>query len=188
MKNSTIYAPEQKKFFLDLVRTTIRNKLHGISPSKNNEKIPDFLSETQSCFVTLHTEDGNLRGCIGNIMAFEPLYDNIVHNAFNSAFRDPRFPPVSTEKEFDTLKVEISILTPMKAVNSYKEIKIGTHGVLFKLGRYSSVFLPQVAPEQGWNLEETLTHLSMKAGLGPDAWKHIDAKFEVFEAVIIAEE
>ncbi|MEI6054500.1 MAG: AmmeMemoRadiSam system protein A [Lentisphaerota bacterium] len=188
MKNNTPYTPEQQKFLLDLVKNTIRNKLHGVSPTKNKDKVPDFLSGTQSCFVTLHTKDGNLRGCIGNIMAFEPLYDNIVHNAFNSAFRDPRFAPVSSEEEFDTLRVEISILTPMKTVNSYKEIKIGTHGVTFKLGRYSSVFLPQVAPEQGWTLEETLTHLSMKAGLGPDAWKHIDAKFEVFEALIISEE
>lgn len=188
MKNSAIYTSEQKKILLDLVKNTIRNKLHGISPAKCKGKIPDFLSAIQSCFITLHTKDGHLRGCIGNIMAFEPLYDNIVHNAFNSAFRDPRFAPVSSEEEFDTLKVEISILTPMRAVNSYKEIKIGTHGILFKLGRYSSVFLPQVAPEQGWTLEETLSNLSVKAGLSSESWKHIDAKFEVFEAFIITEQ
>lgn len=186
MKNKTTYTTEQQKFMLDLAKNTIKNKLRGIAPIKNRENIPDFLSKTQSCFVTLHTKDGNLRGCIGNIMAHESLYDNIVHNAFNSAFRDPRFSPVSTEEEFNTLKIEISILTPMEAVNSHKEIKIGTHGVLFKLGKYSSVFLPQVAPEQGWSLEETLTHLSMKSGLGSDAWKHIDAKFEIFEAIIIS--
>ncbi len=173
---------------LDLAKNTIANKLHGVAPVKNKEDIPDFLTKIQSCFVTLHTKDGRLRGCIGNIMAFESLYDNIIHNAFNSAFRDPRFSPVSSEEEFSALKIEISVLTPMTAVNSYKEIKIGTHGILFKLGRYSSVFLPQVAPEQGWTLEETLMNLSMKAGLGPDAWKHIDAKFEVFEANIISGE
>lgn len=182
------YTSEQKKFMLELVKNTITDKLQGISLIRKKEKTPDFLSQVQSCFVTLHTKDGHLRGCIGNILAYEPLYDNIIHNAFNSAFRDPRFTPVSSIEEFNSLKIEISILTPMTAVDSYKDIQIGKHGILFKLGRYSSVFLPQVAPEQGWTLEQTLSHLSMKAGLGPDSWRHIDAKFDVFEAIIISEE
>jgi len=187
MKENIPYTAEQQKFILDLVRTTIRDRLQGITHVKKPEKTPDFLSQTQSCFVTLHKKDGNLRGCIGNIIPCEPLYYNIIHNAINSAFRDPRFQPISSEEEFNSLKIEVSILTPMAPVASYKDIEIGKHGVLFKLGRYSSVFLPQVAPEQGWTLEETLMHLSMKAGLREDAWKHIDAKFEVFEAVIISE-
>ena len=50
---------------------------------------------------------------------------------------------------------------------------LGKHGmVLSKQGR-SAVFLPQVAPEQGWDIDQTLTHLSMKAGLPPDAWKDV---------------
>ena len=188
MNKNTVYTLEQKKFMLDMVKSTIIDKLQGISQIRKKENAPEFLSQTQSCFVTLHTKDGHLRGCIGNIMAYESLYDNIIHNAFNSAFRDPRFSPVSSEEEFANLKIEISILTPMKGISSYKDIQIGRHGVLFKLGRYSSVFLPQVAPEQGWSLDETLQHLSLKAGLGQDSWKHIDAKFEVFEAIIISEE
>jgi AMMECR1 domain-containing protein len=48
------------------------------------------------------------------------------------------------------------------------------------------VFLPQVAPEQGWNIEQTLTHLAMKAGLPPDAWKE-NARFTVFEAIVFHE-
>ena len=58
--------------------------------------------------------------------------------------------------------------------------------VLKKDGR-SAVFLPQVAPEQGWNLETTLQHLSVKAGLPPDAWKD-GASFEVFQADVFGEE
>ena len=56
---------------------------------------------------------------------------------------------------------------------------------LTKHGR-SAVFLPQVAPEQGWGIEETLTHLAMKAGLPPDAWRE-GASFTVFEAVVFHE-
>ena len=51
----------------------------------------------------------------------------------------------------------------------------------------SAVFLPQVAPEQGWNLEETLTYLSRKAGLPADAWRAPDAAFTVFEAIVFSE-
>ena len=50
----------------------------------------------------------------------------------------------------------------------------------------SAVFLPQVAPEQGWGIEETLTNLAMKAGLPPDAWRE-GASFTVFEAIVFHE-
>ena len=52
----------------------------------------------------------------------------------------------------------------------------------------SAVFLPQVAPEQGWTLEETLHYLSMKAGLPPDAWKDPRTRFSVFEAIVFHED
>jgi len=57
---------------------------------------------------------------------------------------------------------------------------------LEKAGR-GAVFLPQVATEQGWTLEETLTHLSLKAGLPPDAWRE-GAAFTVFEAIVFSED
>jgi AMMECR1 domain-containing protein len=56
---------------------------------------------------------------------------------------------------------------------------------LSKNGR-SAVFLPQVAPEQGWNLPETLSHLAEKAGLDKDAWQH-GATFQTFQAVVFGE-
>ena len=79
------------------------------------------------------------------------------------------------------------MLTAPKPVASFRDIRIGVDGVVLKKQERSAVFLPQVAPEQGWNLEETLTHLAMKAGLPPDAWKE-DAEFLVFQAVILGEE
>lgn len=185
---SKVYTAEQKKFLLELVRNTIKNKLEGGSKYKKMTEAPEWLKAKQSCFVTLHTRNGQLRGCIGNMMAFEPLYDNIIHNAINSAFKDPRFIPLSTVKEVDNLKIEISILTPTVKAKSYKDIVLGKHGIYLTCAGHSSVFLPQVAPEQGWTLEETLTHLSMKAGLDPDTWKSSEAKFEVFEAIIVGED
>ena len=54
--------------------------------------------------------------------------------------------------------------------------------ILRKRG-HSAVFLPQVATEQGWDVPTMLMHLSLKAGLDPDAWES-GAKFETFRAQI----
>ena len=79
-----------------------------------------------------------------------------------------------------------SALTPPAPVDSYEKIRIGTDGVVLRKDGRSAVFLPQVAPEQGWDLNQTLTHLSQKAGLPPDAWKE-GASFLVFQADVFGE-
>ena len=105
----------------------------------------------------------------------------------DAAFEDPRFPPLSA-REFPRIKIEISALTPPVPVASYQDIEIGRHGMVLELGGRSAVFLPQVAPEQGWDLATTLTYLSRKAGLPGNAWKDPRAKFTVFEAVVFHED
>ena len=139
------------------------------------------MKQIMGAFVTLH-ENGKLRGCIGEIVPRRPLYVAAMAHAVNSALRDYRFSHVDID-EIPKLEFEISALTPSKPVKSCKGIVIGKHGMTIQKNGRSAVFLPQVAPEQGWNLEQTLTHLSMKAGLPPDAWK-ADAKFTVFEAIV----
>ena len=135
--------------------------------------------------MTLNIGD-NLRGCIGEIEPFRELYQAVTARAVDSAFRDPRFPQLSPE-ELRRVTIEISALTPAKPVASWKEIVIGKHGMTITKNGRSAVFLPQVAPEQGWDLAETLTYLSRKAGLAEDAWKMPDAKFTVFEAIVFHE-
>ena len=142
------------------------------------------MQELMGAFVTLH-EQGQLRGCIGEIFPERPLHEAIREQAVNAALHDPRFPRVRAD-ELGLIDIEISALTPPHPVASYAEIEIGRHGVVLRKGFRSAVFLPQVAPEQGWGLEETLSHLSMKAGLAPDAWKS-DCEFHVFEAIVFSE-
>ena len=105
--------------------------------------------------------------------------------ALQSAFEDPRFSPV-TAKELPDLEVEISVLTPMKPVSGPNEIVVGRDGVLLRKGGRSAVFLPQVAPEQGWGRDEMLSHLSQKAGLPPNAWRE-GASFQTFQAIVFSE-
>jgi len=143
------------------------------------------LGEPFGVFVTLNRE-GRLRGCIGNIWPEEPLAEAIIGRTIDAAVNDRRFRPVTAD-ELDKIDIEISVLTVPERVASYDDIEIGRHGVVLQKQRRRAVYLPQVAPDQGWNLEETLSHLSEKAGLAADAWRS-GTQFEVFEAQVFEEE
>ena len=84
-----------------------------------------------------------------------------------SALKDPRFSPISIE-EVDGLKVEVSLLGNFKEEENLYAWEIGKHGIIlsFKKGQrvYNGTFLPEVADEEGWNHQETLTHLAAKTG------------------------
>jgi len=137
------------------------------------------LTAPRGAFVTL-TMDGQLRGCIGYIEGIKPLYEAILDNARSAAVADPRFEPVSGP-ELAAIELEISALTPLNRVSGPQDIVIGRHGVVLVKGGRRAVFLPQVATEQGWDLDTTLTHLALKAGLDPEGWRR-DTEFLVFEA------
>ena len=147
---------------------------------------PAAAREKMGAFVTLTNKaDGSLRGCIGEILPMQPLVEAVTARAADSALEDPRFEPVSPD-ELPGLRVEVSALTPPAPVASWRDIVLGRDGMtLEKNGRFA-VFLPQVAPEQGWDLATTLTHLSLKAGLPADAWRS-GAAFETFRAEVFHE-
>ena len=137
-------------------------------------------------FVTLNDRTtGTLRGCIGEIMPMRPLVEAVVKRAVDSALHDPRFMPV-TERELSEIRVEVSALMPPKPVASWRDIVLGRDGMTLEKDGAFAVFLPQVAPEQGWDLETTLSYLSRKAGLSADAWRD-GAKFETFQAEVFHE-
>jgi AmmeMemoRadiSam system protein A len=131
--------------------------------------------------VTL-TRHGTLRGCIGYIEGIKPLVEAVVDNGAAAATADPRFPAVSAD-ELPEIRVEVSALTPLCDVDGPDAIVIGRHGIVLEHAGRRAVFLPQVAPDQGWDLPTTLTQLALKAGLAPDAWRQ-DCRFQVFEAEI----
>ncbi len=174
-----------RKLLLELARQAIRSRLDGTPPpAPALATLSPTLLQNGAAFVTLHL-DGNLRGCIGNILPEEPLYLNVINNARNAAFRDPRFQPLS-KPEFAKIQLEISVLTPPRRIASADEFEVGRHGILLSKRGRRSVFLPQVAAEQGWDRETTLTHLALKAGLAADDWRQ-GTTFEVFEAIVFHE-
>ena len=140
------------------------------------------LEIPRATFVTLH-EQGMLRGCIGSLEPQAPLYLSVHENAVGAARRDPRFPPVSA-REWPRLVVDVSILSPINPIASLDALHLGEHGIILEKGWHRAVYLPEVAPEQGWTVEETLCSLSEKAGLPPDAWRE-GARFKVFSSVVL---
>ena len=178
---------EEQATLLSFARQTIaatlaKKDLPVIPP----EKLTDRLKKNQAVFVTIHVKSPHqLRGCIGSVQPTRPLYQDVQDNAISSSTRDPRFRPMSSD-ELDKVEIEISALSEMKRVNSYKEIVLGTHGITLRKGMARALYLPQVAWEAGWEIEETLSQLAQKAGLSSDAWKE-GTTFEVFTAQVFGE-
>ena len=178
------FAAPEKKFLLDLARTTLSHvATNGNLPAVSAKDVPPKLAETKACFVTL-TENGALRGCIGHIFPQEPLYQAVVDNAQSAAMRDWRFPPVQPD-EVGKIKIEISVLTEPQPLrfNSPDDLlgKLQPHtdGVVLKIGARSATFLPQVW-EQLPDKVEFLNHLSEKAGCEPSAWRGRDTSVSIY--------
>lgn len=184
-RRGNLLTADEKKELLQIARTSVENYV-------KTEKAPDWneaskkLQEKLGAFVTLK-KDGKLRGCIGRFSPTDiPLYKVVSEMAIAAATDDGRFFPV-TKDELDGLQYEISVLSESVKVQSYKDIIFGKHGVVVKSGGRSGVFLPQVADETGWNIDEFLSHLCLeKAGLHPFCWKDGSADLYIFTAQVFS--
>ena len=175
----------QQKRLLQIARESITSFVRNGKRKSFTEKDP-ALNDQLGAFVTLH-EKGELRGCIGNMIAQGPLYKTIADMAIEAATGDPRFKAISPD-EIDKIDLEVSVLSPFKRIASIDEIKIPGHGVLVRRGFSSGVYLPQVATETGWGKEEFLSSLcAHKAGLEPDAWKDPSTEIYIFSAEVFGE-
>lgn len=175
---------DDKKELLKLARSVIDNFLL-------NKELPEFsqsfkkYSKKQGVFVTLQ-KNGNLRGCIGNILPEKEIYEAIIDNSINSAFHDPRFQALSID-ELDEIEIEISILSiPQKLeYTDTSELKSKItpfeDGVILSFGMRKSTFLPQVWEDLP-DFETFMENLSMKAGFEADAWTKYSPEVETYKA------
>lgn len=179
---------EERKILLQLSREALRSFLRSgdFKPDLGKYKITPNLERKAGVFVTL-TKRGELRGCIGYVEGREAIWKAVIENTQNSAFEDPRFPPVKM-KEIDDISIEISVMTPLRPIKSIDEIQVGKHGLVIRKGWHSGLLLPQVAVEWRWDREEFLRHICLKAGLPEDAWRDPDAQLLVFSAQVFSEE
>jgi AmmeMemoRadiSam system protein A len=178
---------DQRSSLLKLARETATACLNGREPPKLSPgDLDPVLRKNGACFVTLEN-NGQLRGCIGNMTATVSLYEAVIKSAL-SACKDYRFAsnPVTAD-ELSQIHIEISYLTPMKRIKNTDEIIIGRHGLLIALGQHRGVLLPQVAARRGWTRNEFLAQTCRKARLPATAWKRPAAEIYCFEAEVFGE-
>ncbi|MBN3036304.1 MAG: AmmeMemoRadiSam system protein B [Bacteroidales bacterium] len=177
--------PDDKEQLLALARQAVEEvvKTGNLSEVKDHD-FSESIKQPCGAFVTLN-KNGQLRGCIGRFDAEMPLYQVVRQISVAAATQDMRFHPVMPE-ELDEIVVEVSVLTPLRKITSVDGIILGKHGIYIRKGNQSGTFLPQVATETGWNLEEFLGHCARdKAGLGWDGWK--EAELFIYEALVFSE-
>lgn len=168
-------TPEERRFLLELARRTITRAVTGRAAGETPEAvIPSNLQKIGASFVTL-TIAGELRGCIGTLEAYQPLYRDVADHARQAALEDYRFSPVS-EIEVPLIEIEISHLTsPVPLSYSNPADLPGllhpqVDGVILKDGGRRATFLPQVweqLPDAGM----FLSHLCQKMGAQGDLWR-----------------
>lgn len=178
-------SSSDKKKLLQLARESMERHFSGL-PSTAAPIEDAALNQVCGAFVTLR-KNGKLRGCIGNLPGNAPLYQAVQKLAVSSATEDSRFQPVEPS-ELPDLCVEITVLSPLKKVQSPDEIVPGVHGVMIEKGPRTGIFLPQVATEQNWSRMELLENLCVhKAGLTPEAWRE-SANLYIFTGESFKEE
>jgi AmmeMemoRadiSam system protein A len=171
---SSTLSPESGRVLLDLAGESIRHGLVHRRPLMVDLGgfAPEFALK-RATFVTL-TQDSQLRGCIGTLAAVRPLAEDVAHNAFAAAFRDPRFPPLEAQ-EFEHLDIHLSLLTPATPLNFASEADVlgqlmpFEDGLILEDHGRRGTFLPSVwesLPEPAQFLE----HLKLKAGLPRNHW------------------
>ncbi|MBR2068361.1 MAG: AmmeMemoRadiSam system protein B [Candidatus Gastranaerophilales bacterium] len=168
------YSP----YLLDLVKNVILSKLDNFKMMTNHTNV---FNELGACFVTLKKQ-GTLRGCIGSIIAHQPLISDIVQHALDSAFNDPRFHPLE-KSEIDDLEIDISLLSEPKQIHFKSEEELlnkiipNKDGVIIKDKGHQAVYLPSVWQDLP-NKKVFLNSLKMKAGLSAN---HFSDTFEAYK-------
>ncbi|MCC7449197.1 MAG: AmmeMemoRadiSam system protein A [Anaerolineae bacterium] len=186
-----VYTPEEQVQLLHIARHTLEAVTAGEArPRLDLQLLPPKLREHRACFITLHIA-GELRGCTGTLTARRPLAEEVSISTVQTAFSDPRFPPV-VAAEVPKIHIEISVLTPSMPLeydgpdDLVRRLRPHVDGVTLQLGSYRSTFLPQVW-EHLPDPVEFLTLLSRKMGLPGDAWRYPQMRVETYQSVSMEE-
>ena len=177
------FTQEEKEKMIATARASIYSYL-GLKYDGDDSPVGVLKEKGYGVFVTLNL-NGNLRGCIGRFTSPSSLHSTIRDMARSAAFDDPRFPALS-KKEAPEIEIEVSVLSPLKRIQSIDEFKLGRDGIYMIKGYNHGTFLPQVAKETGWNTEEFLGHCARdKAGIGYYGWK--DAELYTYQTEVVKE-
>jgi AmmeMemoRadiSam system protein A len=185
-----VLTDHDRRQLLRLARAAIEEAVTGdgsLARALGELVTTEGLASACGVFVTVKTRSEGrleLRGCLGNTEPELSLHHTVPRLARDAATRDPRFPPVRAA-ELRGLHVEISVLGRLERLERTAELVLGIHGVQMRKGDAVALFLPQVAAEQGWSVEQLLGHLAQKAGLPESGWR--DAELSIFRCECFGE-
>ncbi|HSO96043.1 MAG TPA: AmmeMemoRadiSam system protein A [Acidimicrobiia bacterium] len=174
MTTTTALRDTDRRALLEVSTAVVGDVVNGRRPRLPDPAAFDGpLRELGASFVTLE-RGGQLLGCIGTLVAVQPLVVDVARHALDAAFADPRLPPV-TRDDFAQMSVKVSVLSPPEpmAVSTFDElvaaVRPGIDGVLVDDGRHRATLLPSV-----WDHlpvpERFVEALWQKAGLARGAW------------------
>ena len=175
----------EKQTLLSLAREALESSVHGTKiPPVDEARLTALLSGQGASFVTL-TINKQLRGCIGALQAYQPLYIDVREHAVAAALQDYRFPPVRPS-ELSKIHIEVSRLTEPQTLiyqdpdDLLARLRPGIDGVILRDGPHRATFLPQVW-DQIPNKEEFLGHLCVKMGAAPNQWKYKHLDVQIYQ-------
>jgi AmmeMemoRadiSam system protein A len=175
------FSPEERTLLLQLAHDSILSALENREVSSDPPS--PHLAEPRGAFTSLYL-NGDLRGCVGYVLAVSSVYRAVIDTARAAAFEDTRFYPVTIE-EAPQLKIEVSILSPPLPISA-EEVEVGRHGLLISMIGQRGLLLPQVPTERNWDRITFLEQTCRKAGLPPDVWQK-GAVIEAFTAEVFGE-
>ncbi|WP_407432945.1 TIGR00296 family protein [Methanobrevibacter sp.] len=176
-------SEDNGQYLVEIAKEAISTYLETNMRIPIPEDCPDELKEELGVFVTLNKKR-RLRGCIGYPEPVKSLIESTIDVAISAAFEDPRFPALKTE-EYGDLEFEVTVLTQPELIEVahpkqyFDEIEIGRDGLIIQKGYARGLLLPQVAPENGFDVETFLEHTCMKAGISADSW--MDESCDVYK-------
>jgi uncharacterized protein len=168
------FSVDEQTALLNVARASIRHGWqHGRALAINLADYPETLREQRATFVTLETH-GQLRGCMGVLLAHQPLIQDVADHAYAAAFEDPRFAELGPD-EWPGLALHISVLSPPEPLHAESEqallaqLRPGVDGLILRFRQQRATFLPAVW-ESLPDPQAFLAQLKHKAGLPPDFW------------------
>jgi MEMO1 family protein len=173
--------PILKKLAEKCLKKVVVERAKEVSVSKlvDLSLFPLSLRQKRGAFVTI-TKNKKARSSFGTVPPLMPLYLVVVENTIKAANdKESRFAPITSE-EFPMLELSITTLSLLSPAESPQEIELGRHGIAVEKGQLHAAFLPNIAVDQGWNIDETLNNLSAMAGLPVDSWQQPDCQLMVF--------
>ena len=178
--------PETTAALLRIAREAVTAAATHGSPARHpSRSTTGALDEPGAAFVTI-TEHGSLRGCMGSLVAEQPLGDAVASAAVSAAVRDPRFLPI-TERELSAVQIDVSVLGPPIALRDPAAFRPGIDGIIVARDGRRALLLPEVATDQGWGAREMLDAVCEKAGLEGHAWHDQRTRLFVFRTIRVSD-